>query len=318
MLKRFPELLDQGGAGEDLSGICLRHILERDREVHAWVAFARPEASGDGPLRGIPFGVKDIFETADFDTEYGSPLYRGRESASDAELVAALRKLGAVVLGKTHTTAFAYFDPGPTRNPRDLNRTPGGSSSGSAAAVASGMVPFALGTQTQGSILRPASFCGVAGFKPSYGLLPTAGILPFAPSLDTAGFFTQTAGDMQTLWTRACFGANSMPARRVGVVTPLPSIDAAMPRAVAAVAERIGAARVELPSGFWNLTASVRVINDYEGARSHEARWREHGLRIGEKLAAMVQEGLRIPEDRYREARDFVDEMRRRMLPLYS
>lgn len=308
-----------GTTGPDLSDICLRRIRERDRDVRAWVVAARLASIGQGPLRGIPFGVKDIFETADFGTEYGSSLYRGRKSGTEAELVAVLRKLGAVALGKTHTTAFAYFDPAPTRNPRDLNRTPGGSSSGSAAAVADGMAPFALGTQTQGSILRPASYCGVAGFKPSRGLLPMAGILSFAPSLDTAGFFTQTAEDMQLLWTCAGLGAGSAPARRIGIVTPLPGVvEAGMSRAVAAVAERIGAETIELPPGFWHLTASVRTINDYEGARTHQALWREHGSRIGEKLAALVQGGLRIPQERYREARAFVDEMRKRLLPLYG
>ena len=120
-----------------------------------------------------------------------------------------IRRLGGVLLGKTQTTAFAYFDPAPTRNPRDPARTPGGSSSGSAAAVAAGMAPFALGTQTQGSVIRPASFCGVCGFKPTFGLLPLEGVLPFAPSLDTAGLFTEDAEDMQLLWELLGFAADS-------------------------------------------------------------------------------------------------------------
>src|SRR5207245_9580724 len=127
---------------------------------------------------------------------YGSPIYKGRIGAADAAIVRELRRRGAILLGKTRTTAFAYRTPGPTRNPRNLEHTPGGSSSGSAAAVAAGMVPFALGTQTLGSVLRPASFCGVTGFKPTHDLLPMEGVLPLAKSLDTLGFYTHTPADM--------------------------------------------------------------------------------------------------------------------------
>src|SRR5204863_736098 len=140
------------------------------------------------------------FETRGLATEYGSRLYEGRKGGYDAHVVGDLRRTGAVLLGKTQTTPFASFDSASTNNPRVPGHTPGGSSSGSAAAVAAGMVPFALGTQTLGSVLRPASYCGVCGFKPTFGLIPTDGVLPFAPSLDTLGFFTQTAADMAVLW----------------------------------------------------------------------------------------------------------------------
>ena len=160
----------------------------------------------DGLLDGIPFGVKDIFETRGLATEYGSRLYEGRKGTVDAHVVGSLRRTGAVLLGKTRTTAFASFDPAPTRNPRFPGHTPGGSSSGSAAAVAAGMVPFALGSQTLGSVLRPASFCGICGFKPSFGLLSAEGVMPFAPSLDTVGLFTATAADMAELWSRGFGG----------------------------------------------------------------------------------------------------------------
>ena len=156
--------------------------------------------------------AKDIFETLKMATEYGSPIYAGRKGACDAALVTTLRERGAVLLGKTQTTAFAYYDAAPTRNPRDLRRTPGGSSSGSAAAVAAGMAAFALGSQTQGSVIRPASYCRVAGFKPTYGLLPLDGVLGFAPSLDTAGLFTQTADDLAVLWARMGFPVAGSPA----------------------------------------------------------------------------------------------------------
>ena len=171
MLRQFLEWRDAGEkTPAQLLEICLARIAEREPKIQAWVQVAPQPATCAGPLAGIPFGAKDIYETQGLITAYGSPLYAGRIGSADAALVAQLRGLGAVLLGKTQTTAFAYFDPAPTRNPRDLTRTPGGSSSGSAAAVAAGMVPFALGSQTQGSVLRPASFCGVAGFKPTRGL----------------------------------------------------------------------------------------------------------------------------------------------------
>ena len=156
--------------------------------------------TGTGALSGIPFGVKDIIETKGLATEYGSAIYKGRIGTDDAAIVRQLRQRGGVLLGKTHTTAFAYTTPAPTHNPRNLADTPGGSSSGSAAAVAAGMVPVAIGTQTGGSTIRPASFCGVTGFKTSYGLLPMEGVFPFAKSLDTLGFFTHTAADMLAFW----------------------------------------------------------------------------------------------------------------------
>src|SRR6185295_1227719 len=132
--------------------------------------------------------------------EYGSPLYKGRVGAKDAAIIRELRSRGAILLGKTVTTAFAFRTPGPTRNPRNVDHTPGGSSSGSAAAVAAGMVPFTIGEQTRGSMIRPASFCGVTGFKPTHGLLSMDGVLPLARSLDTLGFYTHTPADMIALW----------------------------------------------------------------------------------------------------------------------
>src|SRR4029077_17456903 len=165
----------------------------RDQELRAWVEVAPQDPLGSGPLDGIPFGVKDIFETRGLPAGFGAPAYSSRKGQADAALVMQLRSPGAAMMGKTQTTALASFDPSPTRNPRNPDYTPGGSSSGSAAAVAAGLVPFALGSQTQGSVIRPASYCGAAGFKPTFGLLSLEGVLPFAPSLDTAGLFTQDA-----------------------------------------------------------------------------------------------------------------------------
>ena len=186
LFRQFLEALESGEkSAPELTEYCLEQIRLRDADLRAWVEVAPQPPLSSGVLDGIPFGVKDIIETRNLRTQYGSPLFAGRYGGTEAGLVTALRQRGAVLLGKTQTTAFAYYDAPPTRNPLNPAHTPGGSSSGSAAAVAAGMVPLALGTQTQGSILRPASFCGICGFKPTFGLLPTGGILPFAPSLDT-------------------------------------------------------------------------------------------------------------------------------------
>jgi len=186
-----------GRIGRDEPGISAWAWLDADRalaEARAADARGRPP-----PLHGLPVGIKDIIDTADVPTECGTPLYRGRRPTRDAACVAALRSAGGVVLGKTVTTELAFFAPGPTRNPRNPAHTPGGSSSGSAAAVADCMVPAALGTQTAGSIIRPAAYCGVVGFKPSHGLLSMEGIHPFAPSLDTLGVLVREVADVAPL-----------------------------------------------------------------------------------------------------------------------
>src|SRR5690606_6650460 len=149
-----------------------------------------------GPLHGVPVGVKDIIDTADMPTEDGTVLHAGRTPTHDATVVALLRAAGAVILGKTVTTECAYFAPGKTRNPHNPDHTPGGSSSGSAAAVAAGMVPLAIGTQTNGSVIRPAAFCGVYGFKPTHGLIPRHGILRLSRTLDTVGVFARSIDEI--------------------------------------------------------------------------------------------------------------------------
>lgn len=163
-------------------------VLSRARELDA--------LETHGPLHGVPVGVKDIIDTGDQPTCYGSRLYAGHRPHRDATAVARLRSAGALIVGKTHTTEFALFAPAPTRNPLDHTRTPGGSSSGSAAAVAAGLVPLALGTQTAGSIVRPASFCGVLGAKPTFGAVPVDGVKACASDLDTVGVLGRDAGDL--------------------------------------------------------------------------------------------------------------------------
>ena len=190
----------------DLLLSCLDRIGQRESIVKAWVslgkenALARAKALDKGAIRGIlhglPIGIKDLFDTYDLPTGYGSPIYAKHYPSSDAVSVALMRQAGGIILGKTVSTEFASFKSGPTSNPHDEQHTPGGSSSGSAAAVADFMVPLATGSQTAGSIIRPASFCGVVGYKPSYGKISVAGVKSLAPSLDTLGCFGRTVEDV--------------------------------------------------------------------------------------------------------------------------
>lgn len=166
---------------------------------------AKSLAAAAGPLSGITIGVKDLFDTYDMPTAYGSKIYQGHRPAADASLVSMLRRAGATMAGKTVTTEFAWFSPGPTRNPHNVKHTPGGSSSGSAAGVAAGFFPAAIGSQTGGSIIRPAAFCGVAGYKPSFRLFPTVGMKQFSWSLDTVGLFAATVADAAFI-AAACSG----------------------------------------------------------------------------------------------------------------
>ncbi len=200
-------------SSQQLVGACLERVRGVDADVRAWV-FLDPEhalaqarsadecrLSGQptGPLHGVPVGVKDIIDTADMPTENGSVLHAGRTPSRDATVVAMLRAAGAVIMGKTVTTEFATRTPGKTRNPHDPAHTPGGSSSGSAAAVAAGMVPVALGSQTGGSTIRPASFCGVYGLKPTYGLIPRHGMFQLSRTLDHVGLFARALDDLALL-----------------------------------------------------------------------------------------------------------------------
>src|SRR5262245_34558169 len=192
---------------------CLAQIDAWESKVHAWVSIDRDgalarareldrdlaEGKVRGPLHGIPLGIKDLFDVAGWPTLAGAPWLQSAPAAADAPVIARLRKAGAIILGKTVTTQFACFDPPETRNPWNLERTPGGSSSGSAAAVATGMCLGALGSQTGGSITRPASYCGVAGCKPTFGLVPLEGVYPLAASLDHPGPIARSVGDAALL-----------------------------------------------------------------------------------------------------------------------
>ncbi|MDH3619918.1 MAG: amidase [Gammaproteobacteria bacterium] len=185
----------------DYLRLCVEAIDEREKKVGAFASIDRsPAAIASGPLSGIPIGVKDVIDTGDLPTECNSPLYQGHQAAHDAGCVSVLRSRGAVVLGKTTTVEFASLGRvARTVNPHNEAYTPGGSSSGSAAAVASGMVPVALGTQTGGSIIRPATFCGVAALKPTFGIVPISGLKPYAPSLDTIGWMARSIEDLRLI-----------------------------------------------------------------------------------------------------------------------
>jgi Asp-tRNA(Asn)/Glu-tRNA(Gln) amidotransferase A subunit family amidase len=208
---QLARMIDGGEiTSSDLIEACLSRIDACEDEVRAWTHldrdFAREQADRAdeqrqrglplGPLHGVPVGVKDIFDTADYPTEYGTPLHEGRTPAKDCTVVARLREAGAIILGKTVTTELAVYSPGKTSNPHDATRTPGGSSSGSAAAVASFMVPLAVGSQTNGSIIRPASFCGAFGYKPTHGLISRYRVLKQSRPLDTVGVFARSLEDL--------------------------------------------------------------------------------------------------------------------------
>ena len=201
----LPRLRSGQVSAEAMVHACLARIEARESEIHAW-AFIDDEVAlrqareldrqtVRGPQHGVPVAVKDIFDTYDMPTCNGSVIHAGRTPSADAAVVAMLRDAGAVILGKTVTTEFAYFHPGPTTNPHDATRTPGGSSSGSAAAVADGMAPIGLGSQTAASVIRPASFCGVVGYKSRLGGFPMNGVSPLARSLDSFGWMTRSVTD---------------------------------------------------------------------------------------------------------------------------
>lgn len=311
---------------------CLARIEEWEPKLEAWVSLDRDGAlsqarqlddelaSGKhrGPLHGIPIGIKDIIDAAGFPTACGSRLWAHRIAYSDAPLVAQLRAAGAVIVGKTVTTQYAWVDPPVTRNPWNLERTPGGSSSGSAAAVAVGMCLGAIGSQTGGSIVRPASFCGVFGYKPAHGRVSVDGVLPFAPSLDHPGPIARCAADLAILYDaigpersawypllatairssskppslgvpRAHFEARADREMRVGLDTALNVL-------------RQAGARVEdleLPPAFADVQRSHRTIMCSEAACGHQERFREHPDDYQPRISELIREGLATTAPEY-------------------
>ena len=301
--------------------ICAEAITARESEIGAFAALdiesARRAADGFAllPLRGLPVGMKDIFDTVDFPTAYGSSIYAGHRPKSDAAMVMAVRRAGGVILGKTVTTEFASLQPAGTRNPRNPAHTPGGSSSGSAAAVAAGMLPIAFGSQTGGSTIRPAAFCGVAGYKPSFRLLPTTGMKAFSWSLDTVGIFGAGVEDVAF----AAAAATGRDLRIDGTAPNAPSIallrtqqwpeasadmQAAVERAARA-AEAAGARVTELvlPEIFAEAIRCHGIVQDHEAYRALAYEYDRHRDRLGAILAAQLAKAAAITTDQYDEAR---------------
>ena len=259
-------------------------------------------AQSAGPLRGIAVGIKDIMDTADFPTEMGSPIYRGHRSRGDSAVVMLLKQAGATIVGKTTTTAFASSDPTPTLNPHHHGHTPGGSSSGSAAAVGAGMIPLALGTQTGGSVIRPASFCGVAAIKPSYRLLPTVGVKCYSWTLDTVGLFAAGVDDVAR-GLSAMTGRpelllpSSISTPRIGVVmqdfADAPEAAGAEALRVATkAAERAGAsvrtlALPEIVAEAWRLHP---VIQEFEAHQALAWEYRENYAALAPNLRGRLDE----------------------------
>jgi amidase len=273
------------------------------------------------PLQGVPVGVKDIIDTADLGTEYGSPIFAGHVPKEDANCVARLKAAGAIVIGKTVTTEFAHVTPQATRNPRDPSRTPGGSSSGSAAAVADGMVPVALGTQTGGSVIRPASYCGIFGFKSSIGRTDTRGVHELASSLDTVGWFARNALDLSLLgqvllrdgkpWpllpARPRLACAVSPCDAAASAVALRARDDACAQLAATGAEVVS---IELPAVFGTLNAIHRRIVSTEASRAFAPYAEQHQDKLSPALSAFIAEG-RGNEAGYEKARAIAKEARR-------
>jgi len=261
------------------------------------------------PLAAVPIAVKDVYDTGNFVTTYGSVIYQHHRPDSDAKLVAILRSLGAIVIGKTVTTEFAYWQAGPTVNPYDHGRTPGGSSSGSAAAVATGMVPFALGSQTAASTIRPASYCGIIGFKPSFGLLPVDGVKKLAPSLDTIGLFVRSIDDLIVVVNALLAGTGGNQPSFKSKLKPLPALvlstltgswDSQVAGAcIAAVAECHSLANANgCKSGevsefvdFDKLTSDHISLMAFEAAQCFSDEWQSAWDKLSDHMKALVTEG---------------------------
>jgi len=333
-------LLSRGEiSSEALVRSCLSRIAAEEPRVGAWAfldeALALAEARRVDalrprpPLAGLPVGVKDIFDTAGLLTECGTPILAGRRPARDSAAVGRLRAAGAVVLGKTVTTEFAFYSPGKTRNPHDPARTPGGSSSGSAAAVAAGMVPAAIGSQTAGSVIRPASFCGVVGMKPTHGLVPLDGVIPFAPSLDTAGLFTREVADLAPILAALGVGSGR-PAPAAGPPSvglcrteqwPLaePSSRAAVERAAALLAAAgVAVEEVDLGPAFAGLAEAQRTVMAAEAAVTFRELRARHGDRMSLVLREFLDGGAAAPAARVAAARAQAERCRALLPALFA
>ncbi|HTV37319.1 MAG TPA: amidase [Xanthobacteraceae bacterium] len=301
---------------------CIARIAVRDTTVKAWVNFdeklvldqarALDRASSRGPLHGIPIGLKDTIDTHDRLTEMGSPIYRGNRPKADAACVALLRRAGALILGKTATCEFAGSAPPETTNPHNAAHTPGGSSSGSAAAVADHMVPAALGTQTGGSILRPSSFCGVFGYKPTYNTINKMGTWPAADSIDTIGWLARSIDDIEML-TAVLRMQEPQPPRQLGSAPRIgvwrtdlwDTAQLETKTALEDAAKRLGKAGaavrdIELPDAFRGLHVVARsTVGFYERAACMASAWDRQREQLSPQIRRYIENGHKISRDDY-------------------
>jgi Asp-tRNA(Asn)/Glu-tRNA(Gln) amidotransferase A subunit family amidase len=312
------------GNAERLDPACRQRIAAREPGVGAWTfldrelvltqARAVDSGSAQRPLHGLAVGIKDIIATADMPTEYGSPIYSGHRPAWDAACVAAIRNAGGVVMGKTVTTEFATSHPGRTRNPHDAAHTPGGSSSGSAAAVADGMIPLALGTQTGGSVIRPASFCGVVGYKLGFGLVSRHGVKPVSESLDTVGVFARSvreAGLLAGVIARRpeLCAVRAIEPPRIGLWPTcewreasretVSALDDAA-RLLAAAGAQVRAA--EMPQPFSAINDAHHVIEYFEMAQAFAFEMRAHREHLSQRLRERLDKAAQVTAAQYDEA----------------
>ncbi|MEA3194865.1 MAG: hypothetical protein QOD26_3198 [Betaproteobacteria bacterium] len=316
---------------EALAAACLERIAEREQAVHAWACVDRDQVLAQaraldrmprrGRLHGVPFGIKDVIDTAELPTEYNSPIWRGHRPKADAACIAMLRNAGCLILGKTVTTEFANNHPAQTRNPHNPGHTPGGSSSGSAAAVADFMVPLALGTQTGGSVIRPAAYCGVTACKPSYGSTSRIGLKFDAESLDTIGVFGRSVEDLalalEPLTGRA-FDLSFDGTPRIGLCrTPRwRDADASTHANLEAAARRLSQAGAqlrdfELPAGSDQLFDRHKVIMGYENARALAWEYFNHPGQLSATLKPRLDEGWKVTRAEYDAVREQARKCRR-------
>jgi Asp-tRNA(Asn)/Glu-tRNA(Gln) amidotransferase A subunit family amidase len=335
---------------------CLERFREAEDQVQAWtfldpeyaVAQARQadhaqrQGRALGPLHGVPVGIKDVFDTADMPTENGTVLHAGRRPAEDAAAVALLRQAGAILLGKTVTTELAVYSPGKTRNPHDPERTPGGSSSGSAAAVAAHMVPLALGTQTNGSVIRPAAFCGVVGYKPTQGSISRHGVLRQSPPLDQIGVFAHSVADAALLTQSLLAFDDRDPAMRPTARPDLIQAAAAEPltpprlafvktpmwdqaaedtrQAFADLCQRLGphAQEAVLPPVFDAAAAWHRTIMEPDLAKNFAAEYSRGQERLSATLRQMIERGQQVPAVDYNRAVEQIPVMNRALADIFA
>jgi Asp-tRNA(Asn)/Glu-tRNA(Gln) amidotransferase A subunit family amidase len=324
----------------DIIEQCAAAIAAREDEIGAFATLdlegARKAARKDadrlrvGALRGLPVGMKDIYDTADLPTEYGSAAYGGNRPATDSAVVSMVRRAGGLVLGKTVTTEFAHMQPGRTRNPANLAHTPGGSSSGSAAAVAAGFVPVATGSQTGGSVVRPAAFCGIAGYKASYKLIPTVGMKCFSWSLDTVGLFA--AGVADVAFAAAAISGRDLRVDRAAPATPRLALlrthiwaeaSADMQRAVeeAGRLAEAGGARVKdlvLPPILEDAWRAHVVIQQYEASRALAYEYDMKRDKIGPMIRELLENSAAVTHDDYDAARRVTKRARQALADLMA